>query len=199
MDIQATHKNARMTPRKLRYIARLLPGMGVKQAGLQLQYYPGKAAGLINQVLESAVANAVHNHELDANSLVVRNVIVNPGFVMKRVMPAPKGVAHPILKRNAHVTVIVGEADGTKVKKGKKAKAEIATITAEEYATQHADHEEPLEEAVADTKEVKEKGEVREGMKNDKQMEAFQKVKINQQGGDSKAAGRKTIKKSGHK
>lgn len=203
MDIKATHKNARMSPRKIRPVARILKGVSVKDAKTQLQFFPGKAAVIIQEVLKSAIANATHNYLLDEQNLVVRNILVSPGFVLKRFMPVSKGMAHAILKRTAHVTVIVGESQPTtKELKGKK--GTIETITADEYAT-FAATEEPLPEGEkGDEKQPvagKEKTENREvdAMSDKQNFEAFQKTKMMQQGGDPKKSGRRQSKKSGHK
>ncbi|MBI3251284.1 MAG: 50S ribosomal protein L22 [Candidatus Andersenbacteria bacterium] len=194
MEIFATHKNARMSPQKLRALARILRGMPVNQAKAQLQFFPGKAAVIIREVLKSAIANATHNFSMIEKDLVVRDVIINQGFVMKRIMPVSRGMAHPILKRTAHVTVTVGAMDGTsKVLKGKK--SEIATISAEEFAARGGQDEPHTHEEASDSEDKKTgKGnikEVTEEVKKDKSMTAFGKTKMNQQGGDPKKTNRR--------
>lgn len=134
MKVSATQKHARMSPRKLRPYARLIQGMSVTVARQQLSFATGKAPVIILDVLKSAIANAIHNLDLSEKDLKVASILVNQGLVMKRFMPVSKGMAHPILKRTAHVTVIVeGEAAATdKKKKSKKADA-IATISTDEF------------------------------------------------------------------
>lgn len=187
MNIKAIHKNARMSPQKLRALSRILKGLPVERARQQLQYAPGKAAVIIREVLQSAVANASHNYSLEAKDLVVRDIMINAGFVMKRIMPVSRGMAHPILKRTAHVTVVVGEAEAKK-RALKARKSEITEISAQEFAerggTDHVHDEEEV-------KETAEKATHEQGPKTDKSMEAFQKTKMMQQGGDKKKTHRR--------
>src|SRR5688500_15719831 len=108
MDITATFRNARIAPRKLRPLARLLTGMPVSEAELQLRYLPGRAVrDAVLPVLKSAVANAEHNHGLSANDLKIARLTVDAGFAFKRFRPAFKGMAHPFQKRTSHITVTV--------------------------------------------------------------------------------------------
>src|SRR3989344_900797 len=190
MEIFATHKNARMSPQKLRALARILRGMPVHQAKAQLQFFPGKAAVIIHDVLKSAIANATHNFSMVEKDLVVREVIINQGFVMKRIMPVSRGMAHPILKRTAHVTVTVGTSDGaSKVLKGKK--SEISTISAEEFAARRGADEPHVHADDADGKEADKGATPETPVRPEKSKEAFQKVKMMQQGGDVKTSGRR--------
>ncbi len=195
MKASAQHKNARMAPRKIRPLARMLRGMQVAQAKSQLQFMPGKAPELVQQVLRSAVANAVNNFSLDEDSLVVSDVLVNKGLVMKRYQPVSKGMAHPILKRASHITVIVD--DQGKAKKIKAKKTEIKEITADEYASQAAAAPAEAEEvtkAPADIKETPERD--ADHTKDKNEYLAFQKTKMMQQGGDQKKTHRRKSVKS---
>jgi large subunit ribosomal protein L22 len=107
MESVATHKNARISSRKVRLFRGLLRGLPVTVADSQLRFMPGKAPQLLRAVLKSAVANATNNLELEAGALVVSDVIVNDGFAFKRFRPASRGMAHAILKRTAHITIVV--------------------------------------------------------------------------------------------
>lgn len=194
MEIYATHKNARMSPQKLRPLGRILRGMPVAAAQMQLHYFPGKAAVIIAEVLKSAVANATHNFSLEAKDLVVREVRINQGFVMKRIMPVSRGMAHPIMKRTAHVTVVVGSTQASS-KKLSGRKTDIATISADEFA-KRGGQDEPHTHDEAATGEDKKKGKgnikvATEEVKKDKSMTAFGKTKMNQQGGDPKKTNRR--------
>ncbi|MBI3255552.1 MAG: 50S ribosomal protein L22 [Candidatus Andersenbacteria bacterium] len=194
MEIYATHKNARMSPQKLRPLSRILRGLPVGAAQMQLQYFPGKAAVIIAEVLKSAVANATHNFSLEAKDLVVRDVRINQGFVMKRIMPVSRGMAHPIMKRTAHVTVIVGATGAVPATLTGK-KTDIATISADEFAKRGGE-DVPHTHEEADGGEDKKTGKgnikvVTEEVKKDKSMAAFGKTKMNQQGGDPKKTNRR--------
>lgn len=201
MDIHATHKNARMSPRKMRPLARILQGVPVKEAKVQLEYFPGKAAVIIHDVLQSAVANAKHNFFLDESNLIVRNVLISPGFVMKRFMPVAKGTAHAILKRTAHVTVIVGEAVADEKKVIKAKSTEIETLSAQEYAERGGQEEETLAETTGDeTKPIAGKGKTDKRnvstVLDKKSQEAFSRTKMMQQGSDTKITHRGQGKKT---
>jgi len=155
MDIIAHHKNARMTPRKLTPLRAVVRGLPVLQAQAQLQFMSGKGPNIVGAVLKSAVANAMHNHSLVASDLVVRDVIISAGLTMKRSNPVSRGMAHPILKRLANVTVVVGPVDDAstpeKSAPKKPASADIETITAAEHMQREvADvHEEVVTEEKA--------------------------------------------------
>lgn len=198
MDILATHKHARMSPQKLRPLARLLRGMSVLVAQQQLTFMPGKAPVLIAAVLKSAIANAVHNHDLKMEELVVREVRANAGLVMKRFMPVSRGMAHGILKRTSHITVVVGEKDPSKTRKVKSKKTKIEEMTVAEFAAREIKqaaetHEEVHDHEHEDGKKGKGEVDQREiGTRQDKQIgEAFQRTKMMQQGGDAKKTHRR--------
>jgi large subunit ribosomal protein L22 len=70
---------------------------------------PQKAAGMVEKILKSAVANASQNTELDVDALVIKNIIVNEGPLLKRFRARARGRGSRILKRTSHITVIVAE------------------------------------------------------------------------------------------
>ena len=147
MKVSATQKHARMSPRKIRPYARLVQGMTSERAIHQLTFATGKAPEILLHVLKSAVANAVNTHELDKDNLKISSILINQGLVMKRFNPVSKGMAHAILKRTAHVTVVVeGEAAKKAAgKKPKKAEA-IKTVSVNEFAeTQQKEREKEAE------------------------------------------------------
>jgi len=109
MEISATHKNARISARKVRVYRDFLKGLSVRQADSQLQFMAGKSPRILRSVLHSAVANATNNLNLKEDALFISDIVVDAGFVFKRFRPAAKGMAHLILKRTAHVTVVVGD------------------------------------------------------------------------------------------
>ncbi len=192
MRVSATQKHARMSPRKIRPYARMIQGMGALDAKNQLTFAKGKAPVIILHVLNSAIANATNNLQMAPSELKVASVLVNPGLVMKRFMPVAKGMAHPILKRTAHVTVVV-EGEPQKDGKVKKAKP-IATVTADEFVAQGGhDHAEEVQE-VTETKATKKESaedRTKESVEGKQNYTAFQKTKMNQQGGDAKKTHRR--------
>ena len=75
----------------------------------RLQALPHSAARIVQDVLQSAMANAVHNNKLKVEDLVVSRAIVGNAGMLKRVRAVSRGRAHPIKKKMAHVTVFVAE------------------------------------------------------------------------------------------
>lgn len=194
MKVSATQKHARMSPRKLRPYARLVQGMDVTSAQQQLSFAHGKAPVIILDVLKSAVANATHNLQLSVSGLKVSSIIINQGLVMKRFMPVSKGMAHPILKRTAHVTVTVeGEASEKPKKKSAKKAQAISTLTTDEFVALEEKERKKEESEVPHEHLEKHATEERPVEKiADKQSgTAFQKTKMNQQGGDAKKSHRR--------
>lgn len=109
MDVKATAKTVRVTPRKARLALDLVRGKDVNEALAILKFTPNKAAGEVYKVVKSAAANATHNNNMDADKLFVKACYANEGIVLKRFMPAAKGNAHSIFKRTSHITVVVSE------------------------------------------------------------------------------------------
>ncbi|MCK5162256.1 MAG: 50S ribosomal protein L22 [Desulfobacula sp.] len=111
MEVKATTRYTRISPFKLRLPIDEVKGKTAGQALTLLKFMPLKAAGIIYKTLQSAVANAEHNNELDVDRLVVKNIIVDHGPTMKRFRPRARGRASRILKRSSHLTVIVEETN----------------------------------------------------------------------------------------
>ena len=109
MESKAIAKFVRVAPRKSRLVARNVVGLPVEQAMNLLRFTPNKPAGVILDVMRSALANAEHNANLDVDSLVVKEVLVNEGPSWKRFMPRSQGRASQIRKRTSHITVILAE------------------------------------------------------------------------------------------
>ena len=107
MEVKAIYKNARISPLKVREVTREIQGMDVSRALALLNYTPKKAALLIGKTLQSAVANAENQHEMDPETLMVKSCTATPGPTLKRIMPRARGSAAPILKRSSHITVIL--------------------------------------------------------------------------------------------
>ncbi|EAC5497704.1 50S ribosomal protein L22, partial [Listeria monocytogenes] len=102
-------KTVRVSPRKSRLVIDLIRGKSVAEAIAILKFTPNKAAGIIEKVLMSAIANAENNFDLDVENLIVSEAFVNEGPTMKRFRPRAKGSASPINKRTSHITVVVSE------------------------------------------------------------------------------------------
>ncbi len=105
--MKAVLKNYRQSPRKVRLLADLVRGKKVKDALSALQFVDKRAAEPFTKVVLSAQANA-KNAGADISKLIIKNVAVNKGTVIKRFMPRARGSASAIRKRNSHITVELG-------------------------------------------------------------------------------------------
>ncbi len=110
-EVKAVHRYARSSAQKTRLVADQVRGMPVQKALDLLKFSPRKAAVLIRKVVMSAVANAVNNENLDADSLVISRIMVDEGPSLKRIMPRAKGRADRIVKRTSHITVYVASKE----------------------------------------------------------------------------------------
>jgi large subunit ribosomal protein L22 len=115
MDAVAKLKGVRVSPRKARLVADLVRGMEVGEALEILQFTRKKTAPLLKILVESAVANAEFiaqrtDQHLDIDVLVIKQIFVDEGPVLRRFRPRARGMATRVLKRSSHITVVVGEA-----------------------------------------------------------------------------------------
>ena|SRR5690625_1152300 len=108
-EAKAVAKTVRIAPRKVGLVIDLIRGKDVGEAISILRHTQRGASPAIEKVLHSAVANAEHNYDLDAENLVVSQAYVNEGPTLKRFRPRAQGRASQINKRTSHITVIVTE------------------------------------------------------------------------------------------
>jgi large subunit ribosomal protein L22 len=109
MEVAAKLRYARISPQKCRLVADQIRGLSVAQALKVLAFSRKKAARMLHKVLESAIANAEHNHGADIDELKVSTIHVDGAPFFARYMPRAKGRGDRILKRNSHITVRVGD------------------------------------------------------------------------------------------
>ncbi|MDD4730344.1 MAG: 50S ribosomal protein L22 [Desulfovibrio sp.] len=109
MEAKAVSKFLRVSPRKVRLVAKNINGKPVEDALNLLRFTPNKSAAILRKVLYSAVANAEQKPGVDVDSLKVHQVIVNEGPTWKRIQPRAMGRAYRIRKRTSHITVVVKE------------------------------------------------------------------------------------------
>ncbi len=100
-------KYVRISSNKVRIVVDLIRGKKVDDAVAILQFTPKAAAPIVLKVLNSAIANAVNNNELDRKSLYVAEVYANPGPTLKRFVARSRGSASPMLKRTSHISVVL--------------------------------------------------------------------------------------------
>lgn len=109
MEVKAVAKYIRISPRKARLVIDLIRGKSVAEAAAILKVMPNRATEPIVKVLNSAVANAEHNANLNRDSLVVSKAFIDPGPTLKRFKPRAMGRADHMLRRTSHITVAVSE------------------------------------------------------------------------------------------
>jgi large subunit ribosomal protein L22 len=111
MDVKAHARYIRQSPYKVRRVLDLVRGLPVEEAQDVLRLTQRAAAQPISKTLASAVANAEHNHALDAADLYISQAFANEGPTLKRYRPRARGRASAIHKRTSHITIVVSERD----------------------------------------------------------------------------------------
>ena len=109
MEARAKLSYARISPRKVKIVLDLIRNKPVGTALGILKNTPKAASELLEKLLDSAIANATNNHEMDAEKLYVAECYANQGPTLKRVRPRAQGRAFRIRKRTSHITIILGE------------------------------------------------------------------------------------------
>jgi large subunit ribosomal protein L22 len=112
MQVTSKLRYARISPQKCRLVADVVRGQSVGRAISTLKFMPKKGARFVRKVIESAVANAEHNHGVDVDELKVSLIHVDAAPSLKRFHARAKGRGARIIKRNSHITVAV--SDGRK-------------------------------------------------------------------------------------
>ena len=108
MEVQALTRYARMSPKKMRDISRIIQGRKAVEAVDYLALIPRKSAKLIAKTLKSAIANAEEKNA-DPTKLIVSESRVDEGPTLDRFQPKDRGRAHPIRKRTSHIHIAVEE------------------------------------------------------------------------------------------
>ncbi|MCL2866422.1 MAG: 50S ribosomal protein L22 [Clostridia bacterium] len=106
---KAHAKYIRISSRKAKIVIDLIRGKGVDEALAILTFTPKAASPIILKVLNSAIANAVNNQEMDRAALYVAEAYANPGPTLKRYVARSRGSASPILKRTSHISVVLDQ------------------------------------------------------------------------------------------
>jgi len=125
MAVQAIAKGVSMSPRKVGVVVALVRGRSVADALVILEHVPRRAALPVKKAIESARANADHNHGIKPDTLKIVEINVTPGARLKRYRPAAHGRALPFQRRTSHIRVVVdGEARQVKKPAAKAAEKE---------------------------------------------------------------------------
>jgi len=109
----AVARNLRISPQKLNLVAQSIRGRNAEAALSELTFSKRRIASDVKKTLQSAIANAENNHQLDVDRLYVAEATVGKSFVMKRFRPRARGRAGPIIKPFSNLTVVVREREET--------------------------------------------------------------------------------------
>jgi large subunit ribosomal protein L22 len=109
MEVKATAKFIRKSPRKVRLVMDAVRGKPVDEAMAILRFLPQGAAREVLNVVKSAAANAENNYQMASEDLWIKAIYADEGPTFKRFRARARGMASPILKRTSHITVVVDE------------------------------------------------------------------------------------------
>ena len=151
MEARAQARFVRVTPMKARRVVDLIRGLPAADAQAVLRFAPQDASDPVGKVLDSAIANATNNHNLDPASLVVAEAYVDEGPTMRRFRPRAQGRAFRIRKRTSHITVVLDTLDAVEAVKtpAKKSTSAKAAPKAAPKATDAASDKAPAKKAPA--------------------------------------------------
>jgi len=111
MEAKAIEKNAKISPKKARPVADAIRGKKVDEALKVVKFSKKKAARFLLKALESAIANAQHNHDMAVDNLKVNEVLIDEGQTMKRMKPRALGRADMMRKRQSHIKITLVEEE----------------------------------------------------------------------------------------
>jgi large subunit ribosomal protein L22 len=110
-EAKAVQRMIRVSPQKLNLVAGMIRGKKVATALAELEFSRKRIAGQVRKTLESAIANAENNHDLDVDSLIVAEAHVGKALVMKRFKPRARGRVGRIEKPFSNLTIVVREVE----------------------------------------------------------------------------------------
>lgn len=113
MEAKAVGKYIRISPRKVRLIMDQIRGRKVEEALNRLSFAPQRGAFVLKKLINSAVANAEHNLNMDVDKLYIKQIFADEGPTLKRFRARAMGRATRIRKRTSHLTVILDEGEST--------------------------------------------------------------------------------------
>ena len=125
MEIKAKLNYLRIAARKVRLVADLVRGMDVIEVETQLKFMPKRASGPLLKLLNSAIANAKNNFNLEKNVLYIKKLTIDEGPPFKRWKAGSRGRANPIAKKTSHINLVLDVKKGVKVEKPAEIKQEV--------------------------------------------------------------------------
>lgn len=126
MQVKATAKFVRLSPRKARLVVDAVRGMSVIDAEKELAVMAKKGAEPVMKLLKSAVANAEHNNKLKKENLYIAEIAANEGMTIKRYRPRAFGRATMVRKRTSHLSIVLDEKTAGKETQKAEVKKEAA-------------------------------------------------------------------------
>lgn len=129
--MKAFLKNYHQSPRKVRLVASLIKGKKVDEAMTQLDFILKRASLPIKQLIASAVANAKNNFDLDKKDLYIKELRIDKGIVMRRMIPGARGRGYPLKHRSSHVAVLLDIKGEEKKSKSKSQKTKVEEVKVE--------------------------------------------------------------------
>ncbi len=110
-EARAVNKMIKVSPQKLNLVASMIRNKPVSKALAELEFSPKRIARDVKKTLESAIANAENNHDLDVDALVVKEAFVGKALVMRRFRPRGRGRVGSVTKPFSHLTIVVREVE----------------------------------------------------------------------------------------
>ena len=109
MEVRAISRSVRMSPRKVRLVADAIRKLSIGEAYEVLTATQKRSGGPLMKTLQSAVANAKANNNIDEENLVISQLTVNEGQALKRFHPSSRGRVHPYKNKSSHITIVLRE------------------------------------------------------------------------------------------
>jgi large subunit ribosomal protein L22 len=126
MEVKASLKYLKISPRKTRLVTGLLKGLSIQEAEAQLMYNKKRSSEPIMKLLKSVVNDAENNFHLNKDNLFIKLIRVDEGPALKRYRPRARGAVYTIKKRTSHINITLGEIVPSKQKENKsEAKIEL--------------------------------------------------------------------------
>lgn len=134
--MKAVLKQYRQSPRKVRLVIDAIRGKNVERALAELKFIPKRTSEIIEKLIKSAVSNAETNFGKTKDNLFIKEIRVDEGVTLKRIMPMSKGRAFRINKRASHITLELGEKQEAKKQENKKTTKQEKKNTTEKKETE---------------------------------------------------------------
>jgi large subunit ribosomal protein L22 len=112
-EAQSVLRNLRVSPQKLNLVAAMIRGMDAEKALAALTFSRRRISDDVKKAVQSAIANAENNHQLDVDRLYVKDASVGKALTMRRFRPRARGRIGRIRKPFSHLTIVVGEREET--------------------------------------------------------------------------------------